>query len=113
MTDSRAIIIKAAAAAVQHAVELLRIEADTSGTPINRRCETAEGQAVLDSMAAISDELDTAAADLLELLTNPPAPEGDDDSEEDRCSNPGGHEWPAVEEHERCLCIHCGADGDA
>lgn len=29
------------------------------------------------------------------------------------CTNPGGHEWPKVEEHERSLCIHCGADGDA
>jgi hypothetical protein len=29
------------------------------------------------------------------------------------CTNPGGHEWPKVEEGERCLCVHCSADGDA
>ena len=30
------------------------------------------------------------------------------------CTNPGGHKWPAdVEERDRWLCIHCGADGDA
>jgi hypothetical protein len=37
----------------------------------------------------------------------------DDDSYPPPCSNPGGHEWPRVEEHERCLCVWCGADGDA
>lgn len=29
------------------------------------------------------------------------------------CTAPQGHEWPQVEESERCLCVHCGADGDA
>jgi hypothetical protein len=30
------------------------------------------------------------------------------------CTNPGGHEFPKdIEETDRCLCIHCGADGDA
>lgn len=38
----------------------------------------------------------------------------DDDSYPPRCTDPGGHVWPRdIEEHERCLCIHCGADGDA
>lgn len=36
-----------------------------------------------------------------------------DEDDDDRCTDPGGHVWPNVEEHERCLCIHCGADGDA
>ncbi len=39
--------------------------------------------------------------------------EADDDSYPPPCSDPGGHAWPQVEESERCLCIHCGADGDA
>lgn len=39
--------------------------------------------------------------------------EDDDDSYPPRCTNPGGHEWPRVEEWERCLCAYCGADGDA
>lgn len=30
------------------------------------------------------------------------------------CTSPDGvHDWPRVEEHERCLCTYCGADGDA
>lgn len=29
------------------------------------------------------------------------------------CTNPSGHEWPKVEESERCLCVQCGADEDA
>lgn len=34
--------------------------------------------------------------------------------EEDRCTSPDGvHDWPRVEEHQRCLCTYCGADGDA
>lgn len=37
----------------------------------------------------------------------------DDDSYPGPCTDPEGHVWPRVEEHERCLCIHCGADGDA
>jgi hypothetical protein len=30
-----------------------------------------------------------------------------------RCSDPKGHQWPRVGVTERCLCTHCGADGDA
>ena len=46
------------------------------------------------------------------------APLDDGDDEDDgyppRCTNPGGHEYPRdIEESERCLCVHCGADGDA
>lgn len=42
-----------------------------------------------------------------------PAPECDEDGQP-ICTNPGGHEFQTdIEEHERCLCIHCGADGDA
>lgn len=41
----------------------------------------------------------------------------DDDDEEQypsSCSSPTGHEFPRdIEERDRCLCIHCGADGDA
>lgn len=37
----------------------------------------------------------------------------DDEGYPPPCTNPSGHEWPRVEEAERCLCIHCGADGDA
>lgn len=36
-----------------------------------------------------------------------------DDGYPGPCTDPHGHEWPQVEESERCLCIHCGADGDA
>lgn len=39
-------------------------------------------------------------------------PEGDE-AYPPPCTDPGGHEWPRVEENERCLCVHCGADGDA
>jgi hypothetical protein len=50
-------------------------------------------------------------------LNRDPEPAGPgytlDEDGEPICSDPGGHEWPRVEEHERCLCIHCGADGDA
>ncbi len=49
--------------------------------------------------------------------TSPPptfeAAAADDDSYPPPCTDPGGHVWPNVEEAERCLCIHCGADGDA
>lgn len=32
----------------------------------------------------------------------------------ERCTHPSGlHDWPRVEEWERCLCTYCGADGDA
>ena len=37
----------------------------------------------------------------------------DDEGYPGPCTDPGGHVWPRVEEHERCLCVHCGADGDA
>jgi hypothetical protein len=37
----------------------------------------------------------------------------DDDIYPGLCTNPEGHEWPRVEESERCLCVYCGADGDA
>ena len=38
----------------------------------------------------------------------------DDGGHPGPCSDPGGHEWPRdIEESERCLCVHCGADGDA
>lgn len=38
-----------------------------------------------------------------------------DEQSDDWCPNPDGHrhDWPCVEEHERCLCTYCGADGDA
>lgn len=49
----------------------------------------------------------------VEAFRVPDQPAAEDDSYPPPCSNPGGHEWPKVEEHERCLCIHCGADGDA
>ena len=39
--------------------------------------------------------------------------EDEDEGYPPPCTDPGGHEWPVVEEHERCLCVHCGADGDA
>jgi hypothetical protein len=29
------------------------------------------------------------------------------------CTDPAGHYFPPVEEHERSLCANCGADGDA
>ena len=42
-----------------------------------------------------------------------PAAAGDDEGYPPRCSDPTGHEWPRVEESERCPCVQCGADGDA
>jgi hypothetical protein len=42
-----------------------------------------------------------------------PVAASDDEGYPPRCSDPNGHEWPRVEESERCLCVHCGADGDA
>jgi hypothetical protein len=39
-----------------------------------------------------------------------------DDDDDSRCpSSPDGrHDFPRnIEEHERCLCTYCGADGDA
>lgn len=41
------------------------------------------------------------------------APDDDDDGYPPPCTDPGGHDFPPVEEHERSLCTHCGADGDA
>lgn len=46
------------------------------------------------------------------------------DEPDDRCSNPGGHEWTytgtqyggddeSFHGEGRCYCTHCGADGDA
>lgn len=40
--------------------------------------------------------------------------EADDGGYPPPCTSPEGlHDWPDVEEHERCLCTWCGADGDA
>jgi hypothetical protein len=37
----------------------------------------------------------------------------DEDGYPGPCTDPNGHDWPNVEEGERCLCTNCGADGDA
>ncbi len=53
------------------------------------------------------------AMDVFEVDGEPVVDEDEDDSHPPRCSNATGHEWPNVEESERSLCVHCGADGDA
>jgi hypothetical protein len=54
----------------------------------------------------------------------PDYPEGDEGDYGERCSSPTGHEWSYTGTQYggdderwggegRCLCVHCGADGDA
>lgn len=51
----------------------------------------------------------------VEPLRAPNAPAADDEGYPPPCTSPDGvHDWPTdIEEHERCLCTWCGADGDA
>lgn len=52
--------------------------------------------------------------DTLARIVEPDDGDLDDDSYPPPCTSPDGiHDWPNVEEHERCLCTWCGADGDA
>lgn len=55
-----------------------------------------------------------SGGDTLTIIDNDENQDMDDDEPNDRCTSPDGlHDWPLVEEHERCLCTWCGADGDA
>lgn len=66
-------------------------------------------------MAEAFFELLNEAADIADVDVDPRASADDDEDDgyPPPCSNPGGHEWPNVEEHEASRCVHCGADGDA
>jgi hypothetical protein len=63
---------------------------------------------------AVFDE-DGDLSDEFERLIGMAAPADEEDGYPPACSDPGGHEWGDPEEHPngRCLCVHCGADGDA
>jgi hypothetical protein len=59
---------------------------------------------------ALRAELDDALAAQAE------AHQLDEDQPDAPCTNAGGHEWAYEnddEVHGRCLCVYCGADGDA
>lgn len=65
-----------------------------------------------DGAKAVLRALEEAGMEIVKKAAVPV--EDDDEGYPGPCTDPGGHEFPRdIEEHERCLCIHCGADGDA
>lgn len=91
--------------------------------------EYADGPVRAPGMVGPFASCGEAEATLCRLRNGEPIPQSDDEDEPDdsyppACTNPGGHEFECTgtqyggdderwHGEGRCLCVHCGADGDA
>lgn len=100
---------------IENAYQRLLRAADAGLTP------TAVAGMALEEIGKIFNA--KAAYDKASAISEPRSVD-DEDNGEQRCTNPGGHQFECTgtayggdderwHGEGRCLCIHCGADGDA